>query len=265
MPLPFIAGPLIYGAAAGSTVSTSIATLIGVGAGTGGAVVGAGSLWLWGIFSKQNTQPSQAHQDSIAAQNRITEDRINGANETLESLSAEAAALRQEVREAASTTTVSIEQLNQFSVRISETNERLMMAMESAREAGSDLAESLPALREISTRSHFKGTAAITMLSELNELLTLKVNSLTQTTRDIRALNTIIDDQTAVIARLGSTVETLSSENETQRKVIVQKDRDIAQLKAVSDRLSEHCRFYKQQLSAQPTTLTHVPTAVLST
>lgn len=263
MPLPFLlAAPVLYAASAGAaaTVTTTTATLIGVGAGAGGIAVGAGSWWAWGFFSNQDTEPTQAHQDSLAAQNRMTEDRINGANEAVALLAREAATLRQEVREAVSATTVSIDHLNQLSGRISETNGRLMTAVESARESSRILADSIPVLREVSERSYLQGIAAVTMLSELNELLALKVDTVIQTARDIGTLQHVVDEQATVITQLGNAVQTLTSENEAQGRVIIQKDREITQLKALSTRLGEQCRFFKQQLSQQPTLPIHTST-----
>lgn len=248
------------GAGAATTISAAAATAIGVGAGAGGVAVGAGSWWAWGFFSKPNAKLTQTHQDSLAAQNRMTEERIRGASDAVELLAQEAAALKLEVREAVSATTVSTDRLQQLSQRISETNGRLVAAVESARETSRTLADSLPGLREVSESSNLQGIAAVTMLSELNELLTLKVDTLIQTASDIGALQHTVDEQTTVITRLGNAVETLTAENEAQGRVIVQKEREVTQLKALSTRLGEQCRFFRQQLSQQPSLPIHTPT-----
>ena len=263
MPLPLLlAVPFVYAASAGAgtTISTTVATLIGLGAGTGGVAVGAGSWWAFGFFSKRKAQPTQSHQDSLAAQNRMTQERIDSANQALESLAAEATALKLEVREAATATTVSVDHLKQLSERISETNERLMAAVENARESSRTLTDSLPALREVSQSSHLKGIAAVTMLGELNELLTLKVDTLIQTARDIGALQHTVDEQTTVITRLESEVEALTLDNEDKSRVIAENREELLQVRDLLARRNEKCRFFKQQLERQSTLPAPVPT-----
>lgn len=247
MPLPFIiAAPIVYGAAAGST---STATTLGVGA--GGAAVGAAAYWAWGFFSKEDTPPTQAQQDSLLAQHRMTEERINGAHQAVELLAQEAEALKQEVRLAASSTTVSIDQIHQLSERISETNQRLISAVERAREAGSMLSDSLLVLRETSERSHLKGAAALTMLDELNQHLMLKIDMLIQITANIRSLQTVIDAQSKDIIELGKEVQTLKEENEAKDKIIDITTKELVETKALLVSRNEKCRFFKEKLLEQ--------------
>jgi triphosphoribosyl-dephospho-CoA synthetase len=250
MPVPLIllASPLLpmIGGPALSSISAAVATAIGLGAGAGGVAVGVTTTSLWSTWFSKSSSPSQEHQDLLAAQNRITEERINNVSVQIEQLTQEATALKQEIKEATQTT-ISAERLNELSERIAETNEKLTAAMEIAKEASASLSESLPELKELSDASHIKAITAATMLGELNEFLQVKVDVLIQTANDIKTLQHTLNEQTVTITQLGETVQSLTVVNNAQRETIKKQDDDIAKLIQVSTTLRAQCGFFKER------------------
>lgn len=242
MPIFLLATPLLpMVVPVVSSISTAFATLFGIG--TGAVVGGVGT---YAVVS-QGLTPSRAHLESLDEQNRVTAERINKASARVEKLSQRALALKQKVKQATTATTVSVERLHDLSGRIVRTGEKLTSAIAEAKAAGASLSEALPTLKEISTESHIKGITAITMLSELNDLLTVKVDALIQTARDIGRLQHTLDAQTGTITRLGEEVSALREENTAQRETIEKQDEEINRLVTVSQILHKQCGFFREK------------------
>ncbi len=255
MPVPLIllASPLLpmVGGPALSSISAAVATVIGFSAGAGGVAVGVTTTSWWSTWFSMSSPLSQEHQDLLVAQNRLTEERINNASAKVEQLTREAIALKEEIKEV-TTTTVSAERLHELSERITETNERLAAAMETAKKASASLSESLPELKELSDASHLKAIKAATMLGELNEYLRIRVDVFIQTANDIETLQHTLNEQTGTILQLGETVQSLTVENNAQRETIKKQDDEIAKLIRVSTILKNQCGFFKERFRLEP-------------
>ena len=92
----------------------------------------------------------------------------------------------------------------------------------------------------------------ISKLVELNELFTDKINSLIQAASDIKELRETVEKQGQAINGLGNTITKLKLENEQKNQTVNKKTQEVEQLKTLSIRLNDQCRFFKQHLSEQP-------------
>ena len=252
MPFPLLlAIPAIAGAAPG--ISAFLATVIGVGAGTGGAAIGAGSVWAIFHKRKKNQTPlPTTHENSLLEQEEITADRLNKANSSLSLLAQEAEALSVDVKEATAATTGSVDRLVEVSIQIEATNEKVKLAMQDAMASTQTLSATLPNLEGLSEETHQKVVTVISKLVELNELFTDKINSLIQTASDIKELRETVEKQGQAINGLGNTITKLKLENEQKNQTVNKKTQEVEQLKTLSIRLNDQCRFFKQHLSEQP-------------
>lgn len=202
----------------------------------------------WELLFSNPSALSQEHLDSLAAQNMITEERINNFRAEIEELTQEASHLKQEVKDASTATTVSVAHLHELSDRIMEINEKLTVIVHAAKDANASISESFPALKEISDASHIKGITAITMLGELSGLLNVKANAIIQISQNTDVLQHTVEEQLGTISRLTEAVQTLTDENDTQRQIIVKKNAEITQLKDLSARLTKHVGFFTNKL-----------------
>lgn len=156
------------------------------------------------------------------------------------------------MKEATAATTGSVDRLVEVSKQLEATNEKVKLAMQDAMASTQSLSETLPSLEGLSEATHQKVVTVISKLVELNELFADKINSLIQTASDIRELRETVEQQGQVINDLGSAVKKLKLENEQKSQTVNKRTQEVEQLKSLSIRLNDQCRFFKQHLSEQP-------------
>lgn len=245
----FLLAPLASAGAGASSATgftviattTTTSTIAIVGSVLSGVAGGAGMCW---YFFKPS-EPSSQHQASLEAQNRITEDRINNAKETVGHLSSQVQVVTANTTAAKLETAASIEGFSSSVEKLEQTSKELRKSTESNNQSLTHLASLSTDLKEVSAAIHVDTENLTATQETLNKLLSEKDGKISRAKKDINVLKTIVEEQAISIDSLNNTIKSLSAERDEQEKTINQLNHKVIRITTEAERSKRNCQFFK--------------------
>jgi len=242
MPLPLI----FLAAAPVATAAVSTTTIIAA-ATASASFISAGFAGIWYfIFKKKKSKLTHEDHDSLTAQAKITQERIDELTNATSLVGVEIKRVATAVMNTAFAATTTSENYLKSVERILLSIQKLQETTHDIEQSSQNLVEALPLLQKISENVAGNLVNTVKKSQQLNQQLVEKKIEIARTTEDIRTLSKYIDEQANTINQLKDTLVTLMADNNDLKNTIQQQHIKYNQLEAAAQHADRNHRLFRE-------------------